>query len=460
MPELEQTLEKGLAHHRQGNLSEAEMLYRQVLAAQADHVDALQLLGVLAHQSGRHREAVELIHRALAHGPVAALYNNLGEAYRELGEDDQAAAAYQQALALEPNFAEALNNLGTIYQHRGQLKEAVELFDRALACRPDYATAHNNRARTWLMQGDYLRGWPEYEWRWRLPEFVRPALAIPEWDGAPLAGRRLLVRAEQGFGDTLQFIRYVPLLQSQGASVVAEVQDELIPLLTQSGIGPLVPQSAAAVPGDVHLSLMSLPGRLGTALATIPAGAGYISADASLVAAWGERLRHLAGVRVGICWQGNPRFPNDRLRSIPLAEFEPLARVPGVTLVALQKGHGLEQLAATRERFAIHDLRPDYDHEAGAFLNAAAVIGNLDLVVTSDTAMAHLAGALGAAAWVVLPHTADWRWLRDRSDSPWYPTLRLFRQRQRGDWSSVMKQVAEQLSERRFSGAREYLRRT
>ena len=440
-------LETALAHHRQGRLHEAEALYRQVLASEPNQADALHLLGLVAHQTGHSEQAIELIGRAIAaRGNVAEFHNNLGEAYRTLGRFDEAIAAYEQAIRLAPAFAEAHNNLGTAYQSEGRTDDALASFERAIAARPDYANAHYNRARAWLGQGNFAAGWPEYEWRWKRDEFRRAPLAEPEWDGSPLDGRRLLVRAEQGYGDTLQFIRYVPLLQAQGGDVLVEVQPELVELLTQSGIGPLVPQGAPLGEFDVHASLLSLPGLLRTTLDTIPAGVPYVAASEKLVEQWARRLRGVRPIRVGVNWQGNPQFIHDPLRSIPLHSFAALARVPNVRLVSLQRVRGLEQLASVSGQFEVVDLRPEYDLEDGAFLNAAAVMSNLDLVVTSDTAVAHLAGAMAIGVWVVLPGSADWRWLQHRTDSPWYPTMRLFRQSQRGDWSSVMAQVAEALA--------------
>ncbi len=440
-------LAQALAHHQEGRLAEAEALYRKLLDRQPNHPDALHLLGVAALGAGRHAEAVDWISRAIrVQGNSAAVHNNLGEAYRAMGNHELAIAAYQQALRLRPDFAAAHNNLGTIFQSEQRTKEAIACFDRAIAARPEYANAHYNRARAWLSEGNFLDGWREYEWRWRREEFRRLPLPQPEWDGSPLAGRRLLIRAEQGLGDTLQFIRYLPLLQSQGHSAMAEVQPELVPLLAQSGIGPLVARGAPLPQFDVHASLLSLPRLLGTTLETIPAGDAYLSVDEELVRTWRANLERIAGLRVGICWQGSPQYVHDNVRSIALARFAPLARVPGVRLVCLQKGFGLEQLASLADPFEIVDLRPDYDHQDGAFLNAAATICNLDLVITSDTAMAHLAGALGARVWVLLSTSADWRWLQQREDCPWYPTMRLFRQTERGDWPGLFERVAEALS--------------
>jgi tetratricopeptide (TPR) repeat protein len=455
MATTQELLDAALAHHRQGRHGDAEGLYRLILAREPNHADALHLLGVAAHQTGRNDEAVELIRQAINfRGDVPAFYNNLGEAHRALAQFDDAIAAYQSALRLDPKFAEAHNNLGTVYQAEGRAAEALACFDAAIALRADYVNAHYNRARTWLSQGDFARGWPEYEWRWKRAEFARRPLVKPHWDGSPLAGRRLLVRAEQGLGDVLQFIRYVPLLQANGASVIAQVPSELAALLATSGIGPLVTQESLLPAFDVHASLLSLPGLLGTLVDCVPASVPYLKADAELAGRWAERLKDVRAKRVGICWKGSSRNPYDAQRSIPLATFAPLARVANVRLVSLQAGEGLEELDELGGCFDVVDLRADEAVQSGAFMNAAAVMQNLDLVIAADTAIAHLAGALAVPVWVLLSSTADWRWMRDRSDSPWYPTMRLFRQAKLGDWSSVMGDVASALAAGDFSPPR------
>lgn len=441
-------LDVAISHHDQGNLAEAERIYREILGQDPNHPDALHLLGVVAHQTGHHQQAVSLISRAIRLCNSAPVYYcNLGEALRMLTRFDEARAAFSQAIAIDPNFVEAYNNMATTYQHVGEFREALAWCERALAVKADHVNAHYNRALAWLALGDFQRGWPEYEWRWQREEFRRgPMDTMPEWDGSPLAGRRLLIRVEQGLGDTLQFVRFMPMLQAMGARFQLAVPPSLVPLLSQSGIGPLVPHDTQAAPYEVHTTLPSLPARLGTTLETIPARVPYLFADEALVAQWRERMRPITGFRVGIAWQGNPQYPHDQWRSIPLRQFSPLAQVDGVRLVCLQKNHGLEQLEQLGGAFEVVDLRPEYDVEEGAFLNAAAIVRNLDLVITTDTALAHLAGALGVRVWVLLGIGADWRWLAGRSDSPWYPTMRLFRQARLGDWTELLTRVAGELA--------------
>ena len=445
MASSQETLNAALVHHRQGRLQQAEELYRQVLASEPGNVDALQLLGVLAHQNGRHETAIELLTRALRlRGAVPSLHNNLGEAYRMLDRYPEAIAAYQKAIQLQSDFAEAHNNLGTVYQNQGEFEKGLTCYEHAIRFQPGYANAHYNLARTLLTLGEFERGWREYEWRWSKEEFRRPAIAQPAWDGSPLAGRTLLVQAEQGLGDTIQFIRYVPILQSQGANVFAEVRPALVPLFSQSGIRGLIPQQSALPHFDVHASLLSIPRLLNTSLDSIPAQVPYLSAEPRLIDHWRRKLGEQNGFKVGIFWQVAKNSPLPG-RSFPLSATEPLARLPGVCLVSLQKGFGTEQIPTNAERVPVLDFANELDETSGPFMDTAALVSELDLVISADSAVAHLAGALGVPGWVLLPLAADWRWMHSRLDSPWYPTLRLFRQERRGDWAGVFEKVASAL---------------
>lgn len=444
MTSHDELIAEALRHHAAGRLHEAEGLYRRVLAADPRHADALHLLGLVAHQVGQSEGAVQLISEAIRYGgDVPVYHNNLGEAYRTLGRFADATACYRRAIALDGRFAEAHNNLGTVYQNQGLIDDALACYDAAIALEPDYVNAHYNRARARLTASDFARGWEEYEWRWRRPEFGRLPLAEPQWDGTPLAGRTLLVRWEQGLGDTLQFVRYLKVLENAGQRVIAMVQPALVGLLAESGFQNLLPPGAPLPPFDVHAMLMSLPHLLGTTLETIPATVPYLWVPATETQRWKHELRTADHFNVGIAWQGNPQNPNDRFRSIPLDCFTPLAGISGIRLFSLQVGPGREQLAVT-PLAATTDLAD----RIADFRDTAAIATALDLIVTCDSAVAHLAGALGVDAWVALPVSADFRWLQNRSDSPWYPTMRLFRQRALGDWSSVFTEIAAALVER------------
>ncbi len=310
---------------------------------------------------------------------------------------------------------------------------------------PSLVSVRNNRALTLLLLGDFAAGWPEYEWRFRADGIPKWPWLQPMWDGSPLEGRTILLQREQGLGDILQAIRYAPLVKQRGGRVLVVSPRKMIPILsTCAGIDQLLPDDERLPKFDVFAPLLSLPGIFKTDLATIPADVPYLSAPAESVEHWRGVFAKDRRLRVGIGWQGSTTFKGDRARSFPLALFEPLAAIPGVRLLSLQKGAGSEQLADAK--FKVEDLGSTLDEGAAAFCDTAAVIENLDLVISSDTALAHLAGALAARVWVALPLSPDWRWLLDRDDSPWYPTMRLFRQTRAGDWPAVFERIAAELT--------------
>jgi hypothetical protein len=371
--------------------------------------------------------------------------NNLGLALADLGRHAEAEESYREALRLDPGYAEAHANLGSLYKDQGKLEEALACYQAALWLDPQSASTHYNRSLAGLKAGDYEKGWLAYEWRWRRGKVPPRPFRQPRWDGSPLGGRTILLWMEQGLGDMIQFIRYAPLVQQQGGTVVVECPGFLVPLFsTCKGIDRLVAEGEPLPAFDVQVPLMSLPGLLGTTLATVPAEEFYLQAEPSRVEVWSERLAGVGDFKVGVVWQGNRHHPGDRWRSFPLASLAPLAGVEGVRLVSLQKGPGVEQLREWGKRFPILELE-GLDAEGGAFLDTAAVMKNLDLVVTADTACAHLAGALGVAVWVALSGAADWRWLCGREDTSWYPGMRLFRQERLGEWRAVFERMAAQL---------------
>ncbi|HEX3726273.1 MAG TPA: tetratricopeptide repeat protein, partial [Pirellulales bacterium] len=388
--------------------------------------------------------------------------NNLAVTLRDAKQFDEAIDCFRHALEIDPECGEAYSSLGMTFQEQGDLAEALVCYDEALrlgnvqpAGSPsaasvttwpsqyDLAAVHRNRAFANLLLGNYASGLDEYEWRWHT-EGASKRLPLAEWDGAPLEGRPILLSHEQGLGDMIQFIRYAPLVQQRGGTVVVGCPQSLMPLLkTCPGVDRLIYQHELASGIEVQAALMSLPRIFRTELDSIPAGIPYLFADQQLTEHWRGVLSPRGGLRVGIAWQGNPDYKGDRYRSIPLACFAPLATVCGVRLISLQKGHGQEQLAAAT--FEIEDLGSQLDNEGHAFFDTAAVMQNLDLVITSDTAIAHLAGALGARVWLALPRVPDWRWHMDRDDSPWYPTMRLFRQSRWGDWTDVFEAIRNEL---------------
>jgi tetratricopeptide (TPR) repeat protein len=493
-----QLLAAAQAQRRSGNREAAEQTCRQILAQHPGQPETLNLMAMLAHEAGWPDAAIAYLRRALVGRPLDAAFHynlgtilhqqdalddaiacyrqalrlkpelvealaNLGNALRRRGDDDEALAIFEQVLKAQPQSAEAYNNVGTALYKLGRFDEAAAHFERAIELKPDHAKAHYNRALVWLLTGDLVRGWQEYEWRWKRPGYAPPALPQPTWDGSPLDGKRILLYAEQGLGDVLQFIRYAPLVADRGGNVVVACHRLLIPLLSRCGaIAELTPLDAPPPECDAQAALMSLPRLLGTSLATVPASIPYLLADPDLVVFWREKQRSIEGFKIGIAWQGATRYENDRQRSIRLSFFEPVAALPGVQLISLQKGPGIEQLATSRMSSAhqnplsdaavgtahptIVDLGDDMDTARGAFMDTAAIMQSLDLVITSDTAIAHLAGGLGVKVWVALPKVPDWRWLLEREDSPWYPTMHLFRQKTTGDWASAFRGIASAVS--------------
>lgn len=441
-------LARGWHAHQAGDLDGAERTYREVVAREPGSAEAWCYLGMALHDRGRYDEAVAIYRRALDLRPdFPVALNNLGNSLRLLGRLAEAIAAYDAALRLRPDYVNAFRNKGMALAWDGRLAAAESCYERLLALAPADAAAHKDLAMIWLLHGRFERGWPEYEWRIRATPGAVPVLDRPRWDGAPLTGRSILLAAEQGLGDTIQFVRYAPFLARRvGCRVVVAVQRRLLPLVaTCPGIETLVALDDTPPPTDVGAPLLSVPGLLRQHdVAEFPSEVPYLSADPTRARRWSERLAVHRGVRVGVAWQGNPTHPADRMRSVPLTAFSALAALEGVVLVSLQQGPGVDQLREHGPRLGIVSLGEGVD-ASGAFVDTAAVMRHLDLVVTCDTAIAHLAGALGVPVRVALPYVSDWRWLLGRDDSPWYPTMRLFRQATQGDWPDVFARIAAAL---------------
>ena len=429
---------------------EAADCFQRAIDLSPGHAEAHRNLGSVLRETGKVEQAVSALREALRLNPnYAEAWASLALALVEAGDPETALECSQRASALNPRLVAAHNHQGVALFEMGRRQEALASYDRALALEPNQADAHKNRALLWLLEGKLSEGWTEYEWRWKCAESPPPSFAQPPWDGSPLEGRTILLYAEQGLGDTLQFVRYAQLVCERGGRVILSCQRALVPLLERCRhIERLVAQGDPLPPFDVHAPLVSLPRIFGTTLDNVPATAPYLDADPRLVERWREEVRALAGFKIGIAWQGSRNYRRDRARSVPLAAFVALAAVPGVRLISLQKGDGSEQLGDVAGRCAVLDLASRLDESSGAFMDTAAVMKNLDLVITSDTSIPHLAGALGVPVWVALPHICDWRWLLDRDDSPWYPTMRLFRQAVRGDWQEVFERIAAALATR------------
>lgn len=440
----------------------------------------LQRLAASAYAGGRYQESARLIRQALALRPnIAEAHNDLGASLAALERYDEAIGEYREAVRLKPGFYQARCNLaaallnrgdvdaatteceramrdgpgypeghnvmGTILLERREIQQACQSFRQAIRLKPDHIEAHANLGVALLTLGDFACGWREYEWRRKRPGWNRPGRT---WDGSDPFGKTLLLWAEGGLGNAIQFVRYASSLRDMGAQVVLEVHLALKPLLAGlkciwkiAGHGEPLPHY------DVHCPLISVAGMLGTDIQSIPAEVPYLAAESSLVEHWRRELSGIAGMKVGIVWNAEQRTAYGRRRSIPLEHYAPLAELPGVSLISLQKGWR----GPADFRVKVLD---GLDEAHGAFMDTAAIMNCLDLVITADTSTAHLAGALGVPVWVAMPYVPDWRWMLDRADSSWYPTMRLFRQKSPGDWEGVFGEMAQALRQTTDSGIR------
>jgi tetratricopeptide (TPR) repeat protein len=437
----------GAAFRASGRFDEAIEAYTQALRAEPRYAKAHYNLGIALAAQGRDKDSLAAYRSAIECEPgCAEAYNNAGLILVRLGRLEEAVSKFEQAVERAPHYPEAHMNLGNAYRDQLRLDEAIASYESALRLR-DNSEIRLNRALLLLMRGDFKRGWPEYETCRTQRDGVPPgARSRPVWNGASLAGRTILLHSEQGLGDTLQFIRYAPLVKRVGGTVIVACQPALCGLLRGlAGIDEIVDVGGELPLFDVRASLLSLPGILGTDLENLPCDVPYLSVQKSLVARSRPRIREIAGFKIGIYWQGNPQHQRDRQRSIPLSRFLPLTRLDGVRCISLQQGPGTEQLQSISSDASIVDLGSGLDRDSRSFQELAAVMRQLDLVVTCDTAALHLAGGLGVPTWAAIPHLPDWRWLLEREDTPWYPTVRLFRQPAPEDWESVFDRMAHAL---------------
>jgi tetratricopeptide (TPR) repeat protein len=431
-----------------GQSADSARLADFVLAHFPHQPDALHLKGLAEAAAGRNAAAAPLIEAAIAHGLDQALYHrNITAIYERLGRLDEAVAAGRRAVALDATDAQSYHNLTIAHMRRLELDESIACARVALALNPALPGAHFALAEALLLRGDFAEGWREYEWRFRIKGAAQPmpATAQPAWDGAPMPHGTLLLVADQGYGDVIQFSRYVLWAAARCPGLIIACDAEMRGFLVQ-----LAPQAhfvsdwAECPPYTAWAVLSGLPFLHGTTLENIPAQSHYLQADAALAAQWRARLDRLAPAahrRIGLVWAGRPAHSNNHNRSMKLATLLPLFDAPDVTFVSLQKGPAAAEAGACFFRAPLLNLAADIE----SFADTAAILAALDLVITVDTAVAHLAGALGRPAWVLLPFAPDWRWLLGRSDSPWYPGLRLFRQRAPGEWDMPVKQVRDVL---------------
>ena len=467
----------GITLHADGRAGDAVTAYRKALSLRPDFSDALTNLGNALQDLMQFEEAIGVYRRAIALRPAEPeAHNNLGKALKETGQLPAAIQEYRTAISLRPSYADAHTNLGNALVERGHLDEAIAAYRQALACRaedamvlsklayalgqqgrrdeaqeavkkaisvdPASVDAQWNMALALLLRGDFENGWPLYEVRHRVKRMsLDPEFFETFWDGSDLHGQRILLIAEQGLGDAIQFIRYVPMVAARGGEILVLCQPRLSNLFEGPlGIRQVIPMGQALPPFDVCCPLMSLPHVFHTRQDTIPDAVPYLRPDPKRVTQWSPRLAGRNAPKIGLVWAGNPTYRNDRYRSVQLSALEPLAKVcPDAVLVSLQKGPGASQVPSAPMAIC------DWTDELTDLVDTAALIENLDLVIAVDTAVAHLAGALGKPVWLLVPFAPDWRWQLDRRDSPWYPTMRLFRQRARGDWATPIAEMASEL---------------
>jgi hypothetical protein len=436
--------QQGLRHQDEGRLAEAEASYRSSLALDPRQPKAHNNLGAVLHMQGRLDEATASYRRALALDPALAQANqNLAAITRDPEAARGALEGYLRHLEANPQDAEAHNNLGNVYRELGRPREAIASFGQAIRLNPASAEAHFSRAEALLLCGEFAEGWREYEWRGKVKALGTPPreFAQPLWDGEQLAGKTLLLHAEQGLGDTIQFVRYARLAAERCRTVLLECQPQLAGLLRGApGVAQVIAQGTPLPPFDAHLPLLSLPRVFGTTVQTVPWGEPYLRAEAEKRERWRRELGP-GRLHVGLAWAGRPQQWDDRKRSMSLASLAPLAPAPNTVFHSLQWG----EAAAQADPPGMKLVR--YGDRIRDFADMAALVGALDLVISVDTSVAHLAGALGVPTWVLLAHAPDWRWLLEREDSPWYPATRLFRQRLDGDWQDVATRVAQALRE-------------
>ncbi|HTW94905.1 MAG TPA: tetratricopeptide repeat protein [Tepidisphaeraceae bacterium] len=433
----------GIAFMQTNQVDAAALAFEKAAAMNPAYTAASSNVVLALHRLGRIADAVAAGQKAIAAQPeFPELFNNLANALKDRGDAEQAMPLYRQAIAQRPTYAEAINNLGIAYHDLNRLDEAIACFRQSIAVNPAYPLAHWNLGLNLLRQGKLREGWPEYEWRFRAHEVRQPGSesGAPFWDGAPLNGRRILLHGEQGFGDMIQFVRYVPRVADAGGNVILYCHRELLTLMRSlRGVLELAETGRPPPQCDLHSPLLSLPRIFDTNLQNIPAQTPYLWPEPALVTQWKNHIGK-SGFNVGLVWSGRPlhQFNARYQRSLPLSTLmASLRAIPGVTFHSLQTGEAARQ---------VEEGIIDHSAHLTDFAQTAAAMANLDLIVTIDTAAAHLAGALNRPVWVLLPWIADWRWMMDRTDCPWYPTMRLFRQQSPGDWSVPLTQIAGALA--------------
>ena len=505
MNTIPDTIKFGTQLMNSGQFDQVEDLFHQMLQTHENHSDALHFMGLISHRKGKSQDAIDFISKAIEKNPrIAVYYYNLGYIFTALGQLEKAIKAYKYSISLKPNYTEAINNLGLILYDQDKIEESIILFQQAIRSNCDYTNAYYNlgkayqaqgnpqaaitaydgvlkifpdspetrfnRSLSLLLTGNLEEGWMEYEQRFsnlKDPTKILKKKDAQRWDGASFVGKRLLVVDEQGIGDTLQFIRYLPMVKELGGTVIFETIESLMRLLENfQGIDELWDRTSikrSDLAFDLYIPLMSLPGIFKTTLEKIPARVRYIFPDTTKVKYWRQRLNK-GRIKVGIVWAGKTtteyrqtrmsrlehvhlrwagqpasKFASKRLAS--LEYFVPLTKIEGIQLYGLQKGNAADQARTFSGSVNVINLC----EESTDFSEVAAAMENLDLIISVDTAFAHLAGAMGKPVWVLIPFVPDWRWMLTREDSPWYPSMRLFRQPEKDEWAQVFQRVAGEL---------------
>jgi tetratricopeptide (TPR) repeat protein len=423
-----------------GQKEDAINSFQAAVRLNSELTDAQFNMGTMLLETGEPDQALFPLTKSIQLDPASPVkHYNLGNAYRQLERYDEAIGSYRAAIALKPNYADALSNLGAVQQTLGQLTDAISTFRQAVAIESDSADLHWNLSLALIQNGDFSEGWQEHEWRWQNPAFKEPRLEFnqPRWEGQSLEGKTILIHAEQGLGDAIMFARYIPMVVELGGRVVLECRKPLLRLLERiDGVAELVVRDEPLPDFDCYIPHNSLPVAFGTTLDTIPAMVPYLWPPES--GQVDPRLSAADGFKVGFVWAGSPTNADDKNRSVSFEHFETLFDIAGATFFSLQVGDHAGKPNSTM----VTDLAPGFSD----FADTATAIAALDLVISVDTSVAHLAGALGKPVWTLLPHAGEWRWLHDRDDSPWYPSMKLFRQTKRGDWSEVFERAKSELS--------------
>lgn len=427
--------------HRTGQLEEAVATYGKSLLLNPRQPDVYNNMGVALRNQGKLDAAIACYRRSLVlKQNNSGVYSNMGNALRELGRLEVALASHQQAVRLQPRSPEAYYNLGLVLRDLGQTDAALSCMDKALALNPDHADCQWDRALTLLEMGRLKEGFEAYESRWKLDRSPPRVFDKPMWDGSDLKGKTVLVHHEQGFGDMIQFARYLPMIVARGGRVVVEVQPELARLMgSVDGIAQVFNRGQTPPKFDCYIPMMSLPRIFGTDLDSVPADVPYVAPLDRNAVQLPPTLGRIK--RVGIAWAGRATHRNDKNRSAGFRHFIEILGLPGLSVFSLQKGDPVKDIA----EFGCANLVTDLSERIRDFSDSASVVSQLDLVITVDTALAHLAGAMGKPVWVAVPFVPDWRWLRDRDTSPWYPSMRLFRQRRQGAWDGVFQDIRRAL---------------